>query len=208
MAHTKQRARKSTGGKPSSIPLRAIAGISPRPPSQQEPTAVNINRQLLMNGVHSSLPMRVIGRRRVSANNIVARVKRMARKSTGGMPPRVPLRTLVGISRPPAPVEVKKPQRYIPGTKALRQISKYQKPTGLLISKLPFERLVREIAQVFKSDTRFQSHAMMALQEAAEGYLVGVFEDTNLCATHAKRATITAEDVQLARRIPGDKSAN
>ena len=73
---------------------------------------------------------------------------------------------------------------------ALREIRKYQKSTELLIRKLPFQRLVREIAQDFKTDLRFQSSAVLALQEAAEAYLVGLFEDTNLAAIHAKRVTI------------------
>merc|ERR1712098_688004 len=85
---------------------------------------------------------------------------------------------------------VKKPHRYKPGTVALREIRRYQKSTELLIRKLPFQRLVREIAQDSKSDLRFQSSAVMALQEASEAYLVGLFEDTNLCAIHAKRVTI------------------
>ncbi|EAY85739.1 hypothetical protein OsI_07103 [Oryza sativa Indica Group] len=82
-----------------------------------------------------------------------------------------------------------------------REIRKYQKNTELLIRKLPFQRLVREIAQLFKHDMRFQSHAVLALQEAAEAYLVGLFEDTNLCAIHSKRVTVMSKDVQLARRI-------
>ncbi|CAL4252428.1 unnamed protein product [Meganyctiphanes norvegica] len=88
-----------------------------------------------------------------------------------------------------------------PGTVALREIRRYQKSTELLIRKLPFQRLVREIAQDFKTDLRFQSSAVMALQEASEAYLVGLFEDTNLCAIHAKRVTIMPKDIQLARRI-------
>jgi len=92
---------------------------------------------------------------------------------------------------------VKKPHRYRPGTVALREIRRYQKSTDLLIRKLPFQRLVREIAQDFKSDLRFQGSAVLALQEAAEAYLVGLFEDTNLCAIHAKRVTIMPKDIQL-----------
>lgn len=72
--------------------------------------------------------------------------------------------------------------------------------------KAPFERLVREIAQDCKSDLRFQSTAVLALQEACEAYLVGLFEDTNLCAIHAKRVTIFPRDMQLARRIRGERS--
>ena len=97
---------------------------------------------------------------------------------------------------------VKKPHRYLPGTVALRHIRKYQKSTDLLIRKLPFQRLVRQICDHFKSDVRFHSTAMLALQEAAEAYLVGIFEDTNLFVTiHAKRMTILPKNMQLAKRI-------
>lgn len=89
---------------------------------------------------------------------------------------------------------------------ALREIRKYQKSTELLIRKLPFARLVREIAQEFKTDLRFEKNALLALQEAAEAYLVGVFEDANLCAIHAKRVTIMPKDIQLARRIRNERS--
>ena len=118
-------------------------------------------------------------------------------------------------------------------SKCHSEIRKYQKSTELLIRKLPFQRLVREIAQDFKvmslsscvdmlfwflgsnlvfclwflqTDLRFQSHAVLALQEAAEAYLVGLFEDTNLCAIHAKRVTIMPKDIQLARRIRGERA--
>ncbi|KFU93233.1 Histone H3 [Chaetura pelagica] len=80
------------------------------------------------------------------------------------------------------------------------------KARALLTRKLPFQRLVREIAQDFKTDLRFQSSAVMALQEASEAYLVGLFEDTNLCAIHAKRVTIMPKDIQLARRIRGERA--
>ena len=78
-----------------------------------------------------------------------------------------------------------KPHRYRVGTAALHDICHFQKSTALLIWKLPFQRLVREIAQDFKTDLRFQSAVILCLQEAAEAYLVGLFEDTNLCAIHA-----------------------
>ncbi len=90
--------------------------------------------------------------------------------------------------------------------KALREIRKYQKSTELLIRKLPFSRLVREIAKDFKTDLRLCGSAIMALQEAAEAYLVGLFEDTNLCAIHAKRVTIMPKDIQLALRIRGQRA--
>jgi histone H3 len=100
---------------------------------------------------------------------------------------------------------IKKPHRYRPGTVALREIRKYQKSSKLLIRKAPFQRLVQEIAHDIQSDLRFQSSAVMAIQEAAEAFLVGLFEDTNLCAIHAKRVTIMTKDVRLAMRIRGDK---
>ena len=96
-------------------------------------------------------------------------------------------------------------RRYRPGTVALREIRRYQKTTDLLIKKAPFQRLVREVAQDYKVDCRFQSSAVMALQEASEAYLVGLFEDTNLCAIHARRVTIMPKDMQLARRIRGER---
>ena len=96
---------------------------------------------------------------------------------------------------------MKKPHRYRPGTVALREIRKYQKSTDLLIRKLPFQRLVREIAQTFQTELRFQSTAILALQEASEAYLVNLFEDANLCAMHANRVTIMPKDFHLARRI-------
>eukprot|EP00210_Caulerpa_lentillifera_P007599 g7257.t1 len=136
----------------------------------------------------------------------MARTKQTARKSTGGKAPRKQLATKAARKSAPASGGVKKPHRYRPGTVALREIRKYQKSTELLIRKLPFQRLVREIAQDFKTDLRFQSHAVLALQEAAEAYLVGLFEDTNLCAIHAKRVTIMPKDIQLARRIRGERA--
>ena len=136
----------------------------------------------------------------------MARTKQTARKSTGGKAPRKQLATKAARKSAPATGGVKKPHRYRPGTVALREIRRYQKSTELLVRKLPFQRLVREIAQDFKTDLRFQGSAVLALQEAAEAYLVGLFEDTNLCAIHAKRVTIMPKDIQLARRIRGERS--
>ncbi|GAA50485.1 histone H3 [Clonorchis sinensis] len=95
----------------------------------------------------------------------------------------------------PATGGVKKPHRYRPGTVALRETRRYQKSTELLIRKLSFQGLVRKIAQDFKTDLRFQSSAVSALQEASEAYLVGLFEDTNLCAIHAMRVIIMPKDI-------------
>ena len=136
----------------------------------------------------------------------MARTKQTARKSTGGKAPRKQL--AVKAARKSAPVTggVRRPHRFRPGTVALREIRRYQKNTDLLIRKLPFQRLVREIATMFKTDLRFQSAAVLALQEASEAYLVGIMEDTNLCAIHAKRVTIMPKDMQLARRIRGERA--
>ncbi|GMI82497.1 histone 3.3 [Hibiscus trionum] len=183
----------------------------------------------------------------------MARTKQTARKSTGGKAPRKQLATKAARKSAPTTGGVKKPHRYRPGTVALREIRKYQKSTEFLIRKLPFQRLVREIAQDFKTDLRFQSHAVLALQEAAEAYLVGLFEDlygdrlkslmaqetifntetiilqlrvfiiaafklqiswitpllqpaSEESAIHAKRVTIMPKDIQLARRIRGERA--
>ena len=137
----------------------------------------------------------------------MARTKQTARKMTGGKALRKQqLAAKAARKHAPATGGVKKPHRYRPGTVALREIRRYQKSTDLLIRKLPFQRLVREIAADFKNDLRFQESAILALQEAAEAYLVSLFEDTNLCALHAKRVTIQPKDIQLARRIRGDRA--
>ncbi len=120
---------------------------------------------------------------------IMARTKQTARKSTGGKAPRKQLASKAAKKSAPATGGLKKPHRYKPGTVALREIRRYQKSTELLIRRAPFQRLVREIAQDYKSDLRFQQSAVDALQEASESYLVSLFEDTNLCAIHARRGT-------------------
>ncbi|KAJ5783796.1 uncharacterized protein N7518_009473 [Penicillium psychrosexuale] len=118
------------------------------------------------------------------------------------------------VSKSPANVQPGDPtptgrrRRYKPGTVALKEIRRYQRSYDLLIAKLPFARLVREVAldllpAEVGAELRWQSHAIQALQEAAEAFLVHLFEDTNLCALHAKRVTIMQKDIQLARRIRG-----
>ena len=137
----------------------------------------------------------------------MARTKQTARQSTGGKAPRKQLATKSARASAPATGGVKKPHRYRPGTVALREIRRYQKSTDLLIRKLPFQRLVREImTDSIIADFRWQTTALLALQEASEAYLVGLFEDTNLCAVHAKRVTIMPKDIHLARRIRGERS--
>lgn len=137
----------------------------------------------------------------------MARTKQTARKQTGGKAPRKQLAEKASTRKSePGVTTVRKPHRFRPGTVALREIRRFQKSTDLLIRKIPFQRLVREIAQEFKADLRFQGSAILALQECAEAYLVNLFEDTNLCAIHAKRVTIFPKDMRLARRIRGERS--
>ena len=132
----------------------------------------------------------------------MARTKQISKKHASGKAPRSTL-----LKKSTKQVIINNPKRrFRPGTVALREIRKYQKSTDLLIRKLPFQRLVREIAQEFKADLRFQSAAILCLQEAAENYLTNLFEDTNLCAIHAKRVTIQPKDMKLALRIRGERS--
>ncbi|CAH3193566.1 unnamed protein product, partial [Porites evermanni] len=143
----------------------------------------------------------------------MARTKQTARKSTGGKAPRKQLATKAARKSAPSTGGVKKPHRYRPGTVALREIRRYQKSTELLIRKLPFQRLVREIAQDFKTDLRFQSAAIGALQEAAEAYLVGLFEDTNflpeatastkMAATRFCRFRVPSASVKVTTKVFG-----
>lgn len=148
----------------------------------------------------------------------MVRTKQTARKSDSGAPvKRKPSHKSVRDAQAQYGQQggVKRPHRYRPGTVALREIRRFQKSTELLIRKKPFERLVKEILQDYrvkwidKNYTgdgyyRIQARAVAALQEAAEYYLVGIFEDTNLCAIHAKRVTIQPKDIHLARRLRGD----
>ena len=135
----------------------------------------------------------------------MARTKQTAGMSSGGKAPRKQLATKAARRGNPASAGIKKPHRYRPGTVALREIRKYQKSYDLLVRRLPFQRLVREIAMDFKTDLRFQGSALLSLQEASESYLVGLFEDSNLMCIHAKRVTVMPKDIQLCRRIRGER---
>ena len=95
--------------------------------------------------------------------------------------------------------------RWRAGTVALREVRKLQKSTGTLLRKAPFARLVKESAYDFKDGFRFTASAVMAIQEATESYIVSLLADTNLCAIHAKRVTITPKDLHLARRLRGER---
>ena len=134
----------------------------------------------------------------------MARTKQTAVKSDMGMAPRKALASKAARKSAGDIAGQKKTRRFRPGTKALREIKKLQKTTDLLLRKLPFQRLVREIAHGENADLMFQAQALLALQEATEMYMVGMFEDTNLAAIHGKRVTIMPRDLQLARRLRGD----
>jgi histone H3 len=186
MARTKQTAQKGFGGK------------APRKKLGTENANVNVGQNETMPNESED---NTIPNKSVSINR-----KKQTNRPRNPKAPRKQLATKAARKSAPATGGVKKPHRYRPGTVALREIRRYQKSTDLLIRKLPFQRLVREIAQDFKNDLRFQGSAITALQEASEAYLVSLFEDTNLCAIHAKRVTIMPKDIQLARRIRGERS--
>ena len=197
MARTKQTARKSTGGKAPRFQL-ATAGAR---------AAADAARRLEL---AAQAKYQAAQQRRQQAEAKAARAQANAAQARG------------------ATAGIKRPHRYRPGTVALREIRRYQKGTELLIRKAPFQRLVREIMQevCYKKKAwgnlvlpefrkqqyrnedepyRMQSTAMLALHEAAEYYLVDLFDWTNLCAIHAKRKTIMVKDMQLARRICGER---
>ena len=135
---------------------------------------------------------------------IMGRTKQTARRSTGGKAPRGRYRTKNGMKMGlPETGGVRKPRRFRPGTVALREIKKYQKSTDLLIRKLSFQRLVREVSQRICPGLRFQSTALLALQEASESFLVRMFEDVNICSIHAGRVTIQPKDIMLWNRLIG-----
>lgn len=133
----------------------------------------------------------------------MARTKLTERKSIGGKAPRKAIASK-GRKKAPQAGGVKKAHRFRPGTVALREIRRYQKSTELLLRRAPFHRIVRELAQDYKTDARFQGAALLALQEATEAYLVALLEDSNLSAIHAKRVTVMPKDLKLSRRIRGE----
>ena len=132
-------------------------------------------------------------------------------RSTLGSQPKTRYRTHTRLDgskiRVPFPPKgkVRKPRRFRPGTIALREIRKYQKSYDLLIRKLPFQRLVREICQEYSKtlgfDLRFQSTALLALQEGSEAYLVNMFSQCNDICLHTKRVTLKPKDIQLWKRL-------
>ena len=123
----------------------------------------------------------------------MTRTKLTSRNSTGNCKD-VPYKKPIG--------KVRKKRRFRPGTVALRQIVRYQKTTELLIRKIPFQRLVREIVYQHRGkEWRFRPQALLALQEAAEDFMVNMFDQCNHIAIHAKRTTVMVKDIQLWDRL-------
>jgi histone H3 len=167
-------------------------------------TRIDFSKQMVKIPVKPMVLPNVVKPLKATTGGKAPRKQPAAKKTTGG---KRPAAKKAPRKQPAAAIQKeRKPHRYHPGTVALREIRQYQKSTELLIRKLPFQRLVREIAQDVKTDLRFQAGALDALQESAEAYLVGLFDDTNLAAIHAKRVTIMPKDVQLARRVRGERA--
>ena len=135
----------------------------------------------------------------------MARTKNKASKSRrGGNRKGAPAKGGMKGKAAPADGGVKVKRRFKPGTVAMRRIRKYQKSAKTLMRAAPFRRLVRSHARELNPELRFQASTLLALQEATEAYITSLFEDTNLCAIHAKRITVQAKDLHLARRIRGE----
>ncbi|KAJ7793510.1 histone-fold-containing protein [Mycena olivaceomarginata] len=135
----------------------------------------------------------------------MARVKETARKTTGGKAPRKQVTAMTASMN--GADAVGKMHRFHPSEAVLHQIRPYKKSTELLIKKVPFQRLVREIAQNYKvkmANIRLQSTAVLALQEASEAYMVSLLEDANHAAAHGKHITVQPKDLTLAIRIRGE----
>ena len=134
----------------------------------------------------------------------MARTKHTARKGMDGAASRMTKASrniAAKVPHKPPSQQLKRKRRFRPGTVALREIHWYQKSTELLIRRAPFQWVIYKIMRGIRNDIRIQAVAVWGLQEAAEAYLLGLFEDSNLCAIHAKWVTIMPRDVQLARRI-------
>lgn len=131
----------------------------------------------------------------------MARTKRTAARSVKGV--KKTSDEKLPTKKAPAS-DIKRKRRQRPGSLALREIRKYQKGTDLVIRKLPFQRLIREQADIWFPGCRFSTSSLSALQECTESYLTGLMEDSQLCTVHARRQTLFQKDMVLAKRIRGD----
>lgn len=136
----------------------------------------------------------------------MARTKQSSRASiaSGGSKVATQIKTKKATTKTSLEPQTKKRRQFRSGTVALREIRKYQKSTDLLMRKLPFERVVREVIRGHNATLRIQADALKALQEAAEDRLVGIFEDANLCTIHANKITLSPKDIKLATRMRGE----
>lgn len=128
------------------------------------------------------------------------------RRVSGETPPRRATKKRPRGSAGSAGGEGRKKRRFRPGTRVLQEIARMQKTTHTLVPRIHFSRVIRDVAMSVTGGEhlRWASEGLAAIQEAAEAYLVGLFEDAQLCALHAKRVTIMLKDIMLARRIRGE----
>ncbi|OAX78151.1 hypothetical protein ACJ72_07543 [Emergomyces africanus] len=137
----------------------------------------------------------------------MTRIKQTAHKSTreSSCPKNLAAKARHDAKTPagkePAQTKSHKSHHYKPGTVALHEIHCYQKSTELLILKLLFQCVVREIAHDFKKDICFEKSTLLVLQKAVESYMINNFEMINLCAIHAQRVTIQKKNMRLVRRL-------
>jgi histone H3-like centromeric protein A len=128
------------------------------------------------------------------------------RRVSGETPPRRATKKRPRTSAGSAGGDGRRKRRFRPGTRVLMEIRRLQKTTHTLVPRIHFSRVIRDVAMSVTGggDLRWASEALEAIQTATEAYLVGLFEDANLCAIHAKRVTIMVKDILLARRIRGE----
>ena len=133
----------------------------------------------------------------------MARTKlQAAKKNIKGVQKQV--KSSQGVKKTAQQSEEKVKRRLRPGVKALREIRQYQRSTDVLLPRAPLQRVIKEITAKYFPEARYSYGAIDAIQQCVESYMIGLFEDTQLCAIHAKRATVMTKDMRLARRIRGE----
>ncbi|KAH9409420.1 hypothetical protein TYRP_010427 [Tyrophagus putrescentiae] len=218
MARTKQTPIKSKSPqrqqqqKQEDVSPEKARSLEDHPAAKQEDSSSSSNNNNKSHSKVNNKPAPGVRIKKSSSNDPGKKsdVTRPARKFSlnqprPGEPSKLQGKKTTTTSRAARKTKPRKRYRYRPGTVALREIRRYQKSTELLMPRLPFQRLVRELAENnVLTGLRFQVSALEALQHATEAYLVELLEKTNLCAIHAKRVTIMPRDMQLAVRLRGD----
>lgn len=191
--------KKPSAGSDSAMPKTGVSKSS----NARKPKPLESHQDEPVSGEDSKATEAVAERIRRALSNKKARQRAFSSKAVEIYNPKAARKKAKPSKRPSGTGGVKKPHRFRPGTVALREIRYYQKSTDLLIRKLPFQRLTREIAQeqTKESQTKFQGSALLAIQEAAEAYLTDILSEANLYAMHAKRVTLMPKDVVLAKRV-------